>query len=1791
MKNNYQYWEAQLQDYHNYSNITEFENSNTIHSTVFLTKTLTYNIRQFSINQEITIGTILLVSYMIAISKIKEINDICVGVIDSGRNNNSENIENALGPFMKVVPVRLKDIDQKEFLELCREVQQQVINGSYTYEFTYDLGSKIFNRNNFKLFDELFLYENYPVKVTHRKTLEILEHTSYDNNSFPLVTYFYHDHKEEKIEIETQILEKFCKKYLNVQAELENILNREFMINDSYEGDIFSKRILDSLKTNLNRTAIQFLEKEINYSQLLQKSIGIANYLIDSTDEIFVGIMMESSIDAIASILAVILSGKAYVPIDPKLPTSRIEYIINDSGINLIIKNSHIENLEQNNARVVDFNDINMQNSSKIQEHTIHEEAYMIYTSGSTGNPKGVVVSRKNIIGFLNWNSKYMEYTNNDIILQNHSLSFDNSIWEIFSAIFDGGKLVIPEDRRNIEEIILLIEKKKVTSLSVTPSQLNILIDYVEFMNPGALLSLTKLYVGSETVTYNIIKKVIPFLSSTCRIFNEYGPTEATITSSLFEIDYNNIENYKESSSLPIGTPIADNKFYILPEDGKIDTLESSLETGELYIGGDQVSKGYFRNTQKNNDNFKVIDGLRVYKTGDLVTFEDGSYSFLGRVDDQVKVRGFRIELGEIEAKLRKVEGVNEVVAIITTDNQKLNNSISVFFTSRDKLDISEIRQKLLQELPSYMMPHDIIQIDALPLNSNGKIDKKLLKKIDGQDLNHNVHDLDNQFEVEELFLKTLNTSRKNLKNSFVQLGGDSLKCAKLVGKLRQFDINISFSDLFYAESIEDLIKRELKFELGSNKTNTNNEDSNFYPLNWTQNEILVDCLEAQYIDNVYMQNITFSLDSTFSIDSLKKALSPLITLHKNVFSKLELSNNTFGLKSIEVDEFLDNWISFTMLDVEEFIEFIKSDFETGINIFKDSLIKVYLNNIQEKSYLSISFHQIILDGISINNLINELAVFLQSIQNGTKFPKIELLSFKEIENERNSRMEKIELVEENQIFQNSIITHKNVRTEFVLDKKFTANLNNFCKQNNLTINNMLFFIYCLFLSSMSEQENFVVGIAIDGRNPIIKNVYSAVGNFIQTLIFETEIIKKETATLDKIIEFNKKLIDLYEKSYKYNYRQEVKNYATAKLEAMYSYHGYSYKEYAESFEVTEIFDIDALPYPISLSVLPEYDEIKLIFDHDLGFSKKLNSFFESISDQFFNTFTINAPKKENLIDMVARICSETIGFEIADFNKTFVDFGFNSLTLAVVYRKLLQLDFKLNFGDLLKSRNLLELSQVLSLSQKELINNEVDSQIIKPLSNIQKEMLMSMIEKDDSLINIEGILCQQSIYKLREHLNVNDVFKNVELLIERHPTLRSSIDTENVVQVFDKKRFGAPVEQIVINNEEELQKVLSLELQKVSNLKSYWLFSILLLDYDGDESFVFTYNHLILDGLSEDIVLNELFKALWDDKHIEGENTNYLNWLDFQSGKDICFNSDYWEGKENLFSKVGTLNYNKSDEYSNVKGSRSFENEIYYKIKNYCKQNGITVNMLILTSLFYSLEKLSQSKINSIDVVSSDTNFSDLVGCTITSSPLIIENTDEIISTDKLQFELADLLSNIQYYNKTKLNFKSDILYSFESDNNPEYQTDEIISTDFYENHVYGMSINVIDNNKMIEISIYHKSYYSNLVDELFEYLFQYILNIFNKLTLPNIVEFADVDNELRNIVEDVWSDVLRLDDETIRHFDGKNFFDLGGNSLMLFQVAKRLLNNWNIKVSISELLSNILFDDLVLLIKKKQH
>jgi amino acid adenylation domain-containing protein/non-ribosomal peptide synthase protein (TIGR01720 family) len=593
-------------------------------------------------------------------------------------------------------------------------------------------------------------------------------------------------------------------------------------LNDTaqvYPGEVcvqrhFEARVLE----NPEATALVFQGQALSYAQLNVRANRLAHHLRAQGvgPEVIVGIACDRSLEMVVGLLAILKAGGAYVPLDPEYPLDRLSYMIEDSGISLLLTQAHwlAQLPTPDNVRTLclqaDADWLSDLPSSDLPNVAVAENlAYMIYTSGSTGKPKGAGNRHVALHNRIEWMQEAYNLLPADRVLQKTPFSFDVSVWEFFWPLMKGATLVIaaPGEHRDPQRLAALIVEQSITTLHFVPSMLSAFIGADEAL---ACTSLTRIICSGEALPMELQRQTLRSLPQ-ANLYNLYGPTEAAIDVTHWTC----VEEGRDS--VPIGRPIANLRTYIL--DSELQPLPLGA-VGELYLGGVGLARGYHRRGALTAERF-VVDpigsGERLYRTGDLARYRaDGAIDYCGRIDHQVKIRGLRIELGEIEARLQEHAEVQEAV-VLALDGPSGKQLVAYIVpqdcalvdadAERQSVWRESLKSHLLGSLPDYMVPAQTVLIEQMPLSPNGKLDRKRLPAPTAQVSQRAFEAPRSAHEqvLAQIWQDVLGVEQVGRQDNFFELGGDSIISIQVVSRARRAGLSLQPRDLFQQQTLQAL--------------------------------------------------------------------------------------------------------------------------------------------------------------------------------------------------------------------------------------------------------------------------------------------------------------------------------------------------------------------------------------------------------------------------------------------------------------------------------------------------------------------------------------------------------------------------------------------------------------------------------------------------------------------------------------------------------------------------------------------------------------------------------------------------------------------------------------------------------------------------------------------------------------------------------------------------------------------------------------------------------------------------
>ncbi|WP_057511660.1 non-ribosomal peptide synthetase [Staphylococcus sp. NAM3COL9] len=779
---------------------------------------------------------ILLSSFMILLHKYSRQEDVVVGSPISGRTH--EDTENILGMFVNTLPMRAYPEANKSFEQLLVEVRNTALKAYDNQEYPLEeLVEEVVERRDLTrnpLFDVLFTLQNNEQQNLQIEDWEIEAKEATNKNAKFDLNMTIEDDGAYQVSIEygaelfkQQTVERMLKHYMQILTEIihnpgQNISEIEMITGEERTqilGEFNNTHVqLDNKQTFIERfeqqvaktpdqTAITFEGESLTYQALNSRVNQLAHKLRAEgvKADTLVGLMADRSLEMMIGIYGILKAGGAYVPIDPNNPSDRINYILEDSQLTLLLTDRKLNRTINYDNKVIDLahksslTDLSTDNLKHITG--LSNLMYIIYTSGTTGNPKGVIVSYEGVMNRLNWMIDKYDFNKEETILFKTPFTFDVSVWEIFGFAMVGAQAVLlpSGEEGNPDKITSLIQKHEITMVHFVPSMLGVFVDYIKSADKMSdIASVNYVLASGEALKAEQVNRFNTLIGgrNDTLLIDLYGPTEASI-----EVIYNPLPASEVYDVIPIGHPIANVQIYILNNS---NNLMGIGVPGELCIGGIAVTKGYLNRPELTQQQF--IDNPfgegKLYRSGDLAKWRtDGQIEYLGRIDEQVKIRGYRIELGEISSHLLRIDHVSDAGVIVKPMAGEAL-AICAYLVSDETLSFSEIKTELARKVPDYMIPAYMTQINQLPITSNGKLNKRALPEIEIERQAFVEPRNDIEANIVKAIEDVLNTDKVSVYDNFFEIGGDSIKAIKLTSLLSK-SYNISIKDIFELQTTE----------------------------------------------------------------------------------------------------------------------------------------------------------------------------------------------------------------------------------------------------------------------------------------------------------------------------------------------------------------------------------------------------------------------------------------------------------------------------------------------------------------------------------------------------------------------------------------------------------------------------------------------------------------------------------------------------------------------------------------------------------------------------------------------------------------------------------------------------------------------------------------------------------------------------------------------------------------------------------------------------------------------------
>ncbi|MCR8966025.1 non-ribosomal peptide synthetase [Brevibacillus laterosporus] len=927
--------------------------------------------------------------------------------------------------------------------------------------------------------------------------------------------------------LKTKFAEKTCRLNKNIGDEVMSFI--------SVDRNTIDKRIREFALHAPEKIAIECADDKRTYKELEENSNHICHFLRNQYKENkIVFVFMNKGIALIETLIGIMKSGGIFVPIDPSVSEDRISLMMGEVEADWVIttsdllgkwNNSRVKAKACQNVMVQDINDSNeIENtfdlplffigndtdvSREIDFYSDNKHCYIYFTSGSTGKPKCILGRHESLLHFIDWEIREMGVDMNSRVSQLTPISFDPFLRDIFVPLCAGGTLCIPENQDIIlhpTRLINWLENKQVTLVHIVPSLFKVVSNHLE--SSDALPNLTHILLAGELLRGNDIKRFMDIIGTRVQIVNLYGPTETTLAKMFYKVSKEDVNK----AIIPVGKPISNTQVYILNENAK--KCGKGI-VGDIYIRTPFISSGYINDRELTHQVFiknPFTDNPNdiIYHTGDLGRrLIDGNIEVIGRADNQVKIRGMRIELSEIENKLLKHQAIKEAVVIAKEDGSQ-NKYLCAFIISEEQVNISLLRTYLANDLPDNMVPSHFLQIDSIPLNQNGKIDRKKLESLEIVITEEEYVPPTNEIEqkVADIWEDIFKIEKISIDSNFFDIGGHSLRAAKLMAAIyKECNVEISLAELFDKTTIRAQADYIVRAQKSTYKKIPQIEEKDYYEASSAQKRMYM----LQQFDS---ESTAYHLPNILMIEGkvdkkrLEKAFKKLIQRHEILRTSFESKEERILQRVNKEVEFSIEYIEKGKAEIEEIVK----SFVKPFDLEKAPLLRVTLVKITDDKHVLLSdMHHIISDATSIGIMMYEFTSLYE--QKDLEELRIQYKDYTEWQNQLLASDE-MKMQEEYWMnrFSDEIpvldlptdFPRPNIKSfegdyiSFTIDKEMTQNLRKIAHQTRSTMYMVLLSAITILLAKYSRQEDITIGSPISGRTHT--DLDKMIGMFVNTL-------------------------------------------------------------------------------------------------------------------------------------------------------------------------------------------------------------------------------------------------------------------------------------------------------------------------------------------------------------------------------------------------------------------------------------------------------------------------------------------------------------------------------------------------------------------------------------------------------------------------------------------------------------------------------------------------------------------
>ncbi|MEA5516075.1 non-ribosomal peptide synthetase [Nodularia sp. UHCC 0506] len=988
-------------------------------------------LQSIATNNAVDISTVLLACWQILLWRLTGEYQINIATYFHGRNY--EELEPVIGLLAKYIPVGISLEHNYKFTDVIKQLEinftevsqwqdsfswEQVINSQKlsflpcAFEFNCYPPTYLASDISFSIYKQYACLEAFKIKLSCQE----------GNNS--LIADFHYDADLFTQEDITDLAKKWQTLLSSISDNSETVISQLEILSLSERQKILvdfnatqteysqyqsiHQLFEQQVAITPNQPAVVFEDQQLTYAELNTRANQIAHYLktVGVGAETIVALCVERSLEMCVGLLGILKAGGAYLPLDPLLPNQRLAYMLEDAGCAVILTQQHLAklfcepeipilNLDSN------WDAIAPSDTNLPCETTPENLVYVIYTSGSTGKPKGVAVEHQQLLNYVQSIIEKLDLPVGSSFATVSTFAADLGNTVIFPALCTGGCLhIISQERAtNPEALLEYCDRYPIDCIKIVPSHLTALLSASQ---PQKILPQKRLILGGEALSSNLVATLHQYTAD-CQIINHYGPSETTVGVCTYTLSPGKI---CPSNTVPIGSPLANTQIYIL--DQYLQPVPIGV-TGELYIGGNNLARGYINHPELTNEkfiykSFENSQSVRLYKTGDLGRYlPNGNIEFLGRADQQVKIRGFRIEITEIESVLQEHDGIRET-KILAREDELNHQRLVAYFVPNQESEVltTDLRDFLKAKLPDYMIPSAFVQLKAFPLTVNGKIDHQALPAPE------NIKpELAGKFvaprnSIEEAIAKiwsgVLKLKQVGIYDNFFELGGDSIISIQIIARLNQAGLQLTPKQLFDYPTIAELAT------VASSTSAVKAEQTpvtGFVPLTPIQHWFFEQNLSELHHWN---QSLILEIPPEIVPDLLEQALQYVQQHHdalrlQFIQQKSHWQQINLGIEQVKKITIVHEDLTAIPPEKQEDILQIKAcELQASLNLAAGSLMQVALFNLgqNQAKRLLIVIHHLAVDGISWRILLEDLQqAYQQLLQNEAVQLPLKTTSFK----------------------------------------------------------------------------------------------------------------------------------------------------------------------------------------------------------------------------------------------------------------------------------------------------------------------------------------------------------------------------------------------------------------------------------------------------------------------------------------------------------------------------------------------------------------------------------------------------------------------------------------------------------------------------------------------------------------------------------------------------------------------------------------------------------------------------